>query len=111
MTTKRTYREVVSQEEALQELRRCSGTQLDLEFVEVFCRAINEAAKQDQDPCCVNRNCYRMGVVASQLSVTEISSSFDFGVPLGRGVGRSASVHNFSKWPLICFKSMTGFNP
>jgi len=60
MTTKRTYREVVSQEEALQELRRCSGTQFDPEFVEVFCRAINEAAKQDQDPCCVNRNCYRM---------------------------------------------------
>jgi len=48
MTTKRTYRYVVSQEEALEELRRCAGTQFDLELVEAFCRAINGAAKRDQ---------------------------------------------------------------
>jgi len=47
MTTPRTYRDVVSQQEALEELRRCSGTQFDPELVEVFCRAIDEAAKQD----------------------------------------------------------------
>lgn len=38
MTTKRTYREVVSHEEALQELRRCCGTQFDPELAEAFCR-------------------------------------------------------------------------
>ena len=48
MTTKRTYRHVVSQEEALEELRRCAGTQFDLELVEAFCRAINGAGKRDQ---------------------------------------------------------------
>lgn len=43
MTTKRTYRDVVSREEALEELRRCSGTQFDPELVEVLCRAADEA--------------------------------------------------------------------
>ncbi len=46
MTTPRLYRKVVSQEEALQELRRCAGTQFDPELVEAFCRAIMETAGQ-----------------------------------------------------------------
>jgi len=47
MTTARTYRYVVSQEEALEELRRCSRTQFDPELVEAFSRAMDEAARQD----------------------------------------------------------------
>jgi len=38
MTTQRTYRDVISHEEALDELRRCSGTQFDSELIERFCR-------------------------------------------------------------------------
>jgi len=41
MTTKRTYRNAVSHEEALEELKRCSGTQFDRELVEAFCRTIH----------------------------------------------------------------------
>ena len=48
MTTKRTYRDIISQEEALDELRRCSGTQFDPQLVEAFCRAISEAVKRDR---------------------------------------------------------------
>ena len=47
MTTKRTYRDIVAQEEALEELRRCSGTQFDSELVEVFCVALGEAVNQE----------------------------------------------------------------
>ena len=45
MTTRRPYREVVSQEEACAELRRCSGTQFDPELVDIFCRAMDERPK------------------------------------------------------------------
>jgi HD-GYP domain-containing protein (c-di-GMP phosphodiesterase class II) len=47
MTTPRPYGEVMSQEEALEELRRCSGTQFDPELVEALCWAAKEAAGQD----------------------------------------------------------------
>ena len=47
MTTPRPYRYVMSQDEALGELRRCSGAQFDPEFIEAFCRAIGEAASQE----------------------------------------------------------------
>lgn len=48
MTTKRTYRKIISQREALEELRRCTGTQFDPELVEMFCRAITEATKKNK---------------------------------------------------------------
>ena len=37
MISDRTYRSARSQEEALQELRRCAGTQFDPDAVEAFC--------------------------------------------------------------------------
>ena len=36
MTSSRPYRKVISSDEALEELRRCSGTQFDPELVEIF---------------------------------------------------------------------------
>ncbi|MCK4964463.1 MAG: diguanylate cyclase, partial [Dehalococcoidia bacterium] len=39
MTTSRPSRDARSHEEAIEEFRRCSGTQFDLELVEAFCRA------------------------------------------------------------------------
>lgn len=42
MTTPRPYREVVSQDEACAELRRCSDTQFDPDLVAVFVRILNE---------------------------------------------------------------------
>ena len=47
MTTKRTYREIIPQEEALEELRRCSGTQFVPELIEVLCGVLGETAKQE----------------------------------------------------------------
>ena len=47
MTTQYSYREATSQEEALVELRRCSGTQFDPEIVRAFCHAMNEDNRQD----------------------------------------------------------------
>jgi HD-GYP domain-containing protein (c-di-GMP phosphodiesterase class II) len=43
MTTSRPYRDMISQEEACEELRRCCGTQFDHKLVDAFHRALNEA--------------------------------------------------------------------
>jgi two-component system, cell cycle response regulator len=40
MTSERPYREPVSEEDALEELRRCAGTQFDPMVVDAFCRVI-----------------------------------------------------------------------
>ena len=40
MTTDRPYRETVTEADAIQELRRCAGTQFDPMVVEAFCRVI-----------------------------------------------------------------------
>jgi HD-GYP domain-containing protein (c-di-GMP phosphodiesterase class II) len=49
MTTDRPYQPAVSLEEALDELRRCAGTQFDPDVVEVFCQEA-EAVLRDVDP-------------------------------------------------------------
>jgi len=40
MTTERPYRELLPEAEAIQELRRCAGTQFDPMVVDAFCRVI-----------------------------------------------------------------------
>jgi two-component system cell cycle response regulator len=40
MTTERPYRELVTEADAIEELRRCAGTQFDPMVVEAFCRVI-----------------------------------------------------------------------
>jgi putative nucleotidyltransferase with HDIG domain len=49
MTTPRGYREVLSQEDALEELRWCSDKQFDPGLVEAFCRAVGVASDEDDD--------------------------------------------------------------
>jgi HD-GYP domain-containing protein (c-di-GMP phosphodiesterase class II) len=38
ITSLRPYRQRLSSQQALEELRRCAGTQFDSELVEVFCK-------------------------------------------------------------------------
>jgi HD-GYP domain-containing protein (c-di-GMP phosphodiesterase class II) len=47
ITGKRPYKDPISHEEALEELKRCSGTQFDPEFVEAFCRAMSEVGEPE----------------------------------------------------------------
>lgn len=49
MTTPRGYREVLSREDALEELRWCSEKQFDPGLVEAFCRAVGVASDEDDD--------------------------------------------------------------
>ena len=49
MTTDRPYQPSIPLEEALEELRRCAGTQFDPDVVEVFCQEA-EAVLRDVDP-------------------------------------------------------------
>jgi diguanylate cyclase (GGDEF)-like protein len=49
MTSNRPYRPAMSAQEALGELRRCSGTQFDPEIVLAFCR-LHEAVAQSLEP-------------------------------------------------------------
>jgi HD-GYP domain-containing protein (c-di-GMP phosphodiesterase class II) len=47
MVGQRPYREPVSSEEALEEMRRYAGTQFDPELVEAFCRVMSEEQEQE----------------------------------------------------------------
>ena len=51
MTPQYPYREARSQDDALVELRRCSGTQFDPELVGALCQAMNEDNRQDGSLC------------------------------------------------------------
>jgi len=46
MTTSRPYRDMVSQDEACEELSRCCGTQFDHQLVDAFQRALSQATVQ-----------------------------------------------------------------
>jgi diguanylate cyclase (GGDEF)-like protein len=47
MIDERPYKSAMSVEEALDELRRCAGTQFDPELVDVFCRLVGERLTSD----------------------------------------------------------------
>lgn len=49
MTTPRGYREVLSREDALEELRWCSDKQFDPVLVEAFCRAVGVSGGEDEE--------------------------------------------------------------
>lgn len=47
MTSPRPYREQLSMEEALKELKRCAGTQFDPDIVELFCKTIQPLKERE----------------------------------------------------------------
>ena len=48
MISDRHYRKALSPEQALEEMRRCAGTQFDPEIVEVFAKMVEEELKQEK---------------------------------------------------------------
>jgi diguanylate cyclase (GGDEF)-like protein len=48
MIDERVYKQAMSVEDALAELRRCAGTQFDPQLVEVFCRLVSERMSLDR---------------------------------------------------------------
>lgn len=50
MTSTRSYRPALSHEEAINEIKRCSGTQFDPSLAEIFIRISDEIAQIKQDP-------------------------------------------------------------
>ena len=48
MLDERVYKQAMSLEDALEELRRCAGTQFDPQLVEVFCRLVSERLHSDR---------------------------------------------------------------
>ena len=48
MLDERVYKQAMSLNDALEELRRCAGTQFDPDLVEVFCRLVVERSEPDR---------------------------------------------------------------
>jgi len=48
MLDERAYKQAMSVSEALEELRRCAGTQFDPELVELFCKLVVKRTEQDR---------------------------------------------------------------
>jgi HD-GYP domain-containing protein (c-di-GMP phosphodiesterase class II) len=48
MLDERVYKQAMSLTDALEELRRCAGTQFDPTLVDVFCRLVAERSEPDR---------------------------------------------------------------
>jgi len=53
MTNDRIYKKAISKEEAIEEIKRCSGTQCDPRIVEAFleCNQINKKSRSEAKGC------------------------------------------------------------